>query len=144
MTEINYLEILKLCFLGGKGGCSGCPFKKEGFPKCLNIVYKGIEDTINNQKAEIKKCENIIRFADKTIETQSAEIERLEETKNRLSYNLQAVLDERADHSEAVKEFAERLKEKAHRCDLSTDEHEYYSVGVFEIDNLAKEMVGEG
>lgn len=57
MTEINYLEILKLCFLGGKGGCAGCPFKNEGFPKCLNIVYKGIEDTINNQKAELERLE---------------------------------------------------------------------------------------
>ena len=47
------------------------------------------------------------------INRKNAEIERLEETKNRLSYNLQAVLDERADHSEAVKEFAKFLVDKA-------------------------------
>ena len=58
MTEINYLEILKLCFLGGNGGCASCPFENEGFPKCLNIVYKGIEDTINNQKAELERLRN--------------------------------------------------------------------------------------
>jgi hypothetical protein len=135
MTEINYLEILKLCFLGGKGGCSGCPFENEGFPKCLNIVYKGIEDTINNQKAEIerltadlKTTENIIKNS--FLEKAGFDIDPLAEFK-----------------AEAVKEFAERLKE--HKIDVDVSfgyGKEVYTeaVAVIEIDNLVKEMVGEG
>ena len=41
------------------------------------MIAEDALDLINRQKAEIEKCENIIRFADKTIEKQSAEIERL-------------------------------------------------------------------
>jgi hypothetical protein len=76
------------------------------------------------------------------INRQKAEIERLEEIKNRLSYNLQAVLDERADHSEAVKEFAERLKKCSQWLPLVAMPDPF--VIVSDIDNLVKEMVGEG
>ena len=65
------------------------------------------------------------------INRQKAEIERLK-------YNLKAVLDERADHSEAIKEFAERLKKESYeRIDLTA------YVEVSDIDNLVNEMVGE-
>ena len=107
--------------------CKDCPFCK--FDDCVSELAEKTIDLINRQKAEI---------------------ERLEETKNRLSYNLQAVLDERADHSEAVKEVAEKVKQII--CD-----HCYPNFnkdgkpinvwnatnGYKAIDNLVKEMVGE-
>lgn len=49
--------------------------------------------------------------------------------------------------SQAAKEFAERLKKSAFDCDVSFGfgrEHYTEAVTVFEIDNLVKEMVGEG
>lgn len=80
---------------------------------CKKVDAKDILDIINRQKAE----------------------------NERLKINLKAVIDERADHTEAIKEFAERLKEQS-------DSHFDYSELVFEIseekiDNLVKEMAGE-
>ena len=99
----------------------------------LPLVRKWLQENFEVVEADI----------DDLINRQKAEIERLEETKNRLLYNLQAVLDERADRSEAVKEFAERLKESKYQSsDWSHGEHPYV-VEVSDIDNLVEEMVGE-
>ena len=95
--------------------------------KTLQIVEK--------QQAEIDELrherevliEDIHHSADK-INEQLEEIERLK-------YNLKSVLDERADHTDAIKEFAERLK-------LSFFNNGYESPDVdfdYFIDNLVKE-----
>ena len=76
-----------------------------------------IENEINRQNAEIKK----------------------------LRYNLEAVLDERADHSEAIKEFAEK-SEKAilpQLCVSTLEKKEAYYFCLDVINNLLKEMVGD-
>ena len=65
-------------------------------------------------------------------------IKRQQERIERLKDNLDAVLAERADHSEAIKEFAERLNEKAFH-DMNDGEAIVYCC---DIDNLVKEMVG--
>ena len=72
-----------------------------------------------------------ITIIENEINRQKSEIERLK-------YNLKAVLDERADHSEAIKEFADRLKENS----IATFSWNGV-VMVEEIDNLLKEMVGD-
>lgn len=79
----------------------------------------------------------IVRKAEEEINRQQAEIERL-----------QKLLDDKCDRciardkSEAVKEFAERLKEKSFQSfgnyGITRD-----VVEVCNIDNLVKEMVGE-
>ena len=49
-------------------------------------------------------------------------------------------------YADGVREFAERLKQSAFDCDVSFGygkEHYTEAVAVIEIDNLAKEMVGE-
>lgn len=108
-------------------------------------------DLVNRQNAEIKrlKTENKdiseqFRILDvecerleKANEKQKAEIERLNSP-----YEMQVEASKKLENSikaEAVKEFAERLKEKE------------FASGVFgssycreKIDNLVKEMVGEG
>lgn len=65
------------------------------------------------------------------INRQKAEIERLK-------YNLKAVLEERADHTEAIKEFAERLKLKFRIKYTHSKPCEDL------IDNLVKEMTEGG
>lgn len=74
------------------------------------------------------------------IKSQKAEIERLQEKYSRTMDGLKAVLAERADHSEAIKEFAERLKRCFDRFQIAM-----YSEGtvVETINNLVKEMVGD-
>ena len=87
MTDNEIIKALECCGeFHNKRDCSKCPYCNIKIACSIKLKNDAL-DLINRQKAEI---------------------ERLEETKNRLSYNLQAVLDERADHSEAVKEFEER------------------------------------
>lgn len=105
-------------------------------PPCTTCKYDGDTITVDECMGELMKD------ALDLINRQRAEIERLEETKNRLSYNLQAVLDERADHTEAVKEFAERLKKK--KLHIEDEGQIFKMVHCYEIDNLVKETVGEG
>ncbi len=64
----------------------------------LKAENKNCGKTIQNQREQLKACNEKIR-------EQQTEIERLR-------YNLEAVLDERADHSEAVKEFWNELKRR--------------------------------
>ena len=79
------------------------------------------------------------------------EIERLESKVNRLKQydeerdiRLHARLTETA-RAESIKEFAERLKEKANYEEIWTGEEEYvfHTVEFDDIDNLVKEIIGE-
>lgn len=75
------------------------------------------------------------------INRQEAEIDELSSAILRLVVALENA------KSQAAKEFAERLKKSAFDCDVSFGfgrEHYTEAVTVFEIDNLVKEMVGEG
>ena len=87
---------------------------------CLNMeLTKAMRDLINRQEAEIDELSGAI---------------------------LRLVVALENAKSEAIKEFAERLKKSAFDCDVSFGfgrEHYTEAVTVFEIDNLVKEMVGE-
>ena len=109
MTDNDIVKALECC-IGDTDGkdCFGCPLYE--IDDCQAHLNLAALDLINSQQAEIE----------------------------RLKYNLKAVLDERADHSEAIKEFAERLKENS----IATFSWNGV-VLVEEIDNLLKEMVGD-
>ena len=96
-------------------------------PKAEN----GLEEAWGN----LKKCtepftaQDIIKQQQETINRQQAEIKRLEHIKDTI-----AVI--------AIKEFAERLKEKL--IEESYDDCQFFKVvGESEIDNLVIEMVGD-
>ena len=120
-----------------------------------NNIEKELLDLAKRQKAEIKKLENIERIADKTISVQQAEIEALINGQETLHKHiaeqkaeierLQARNDElntlnKTATMDAIKEFAERLKEEYAvyegmgyvKIDLDTL--------LKNIDNLVKEM----
>lgn len=80
MTDSEIVKGLEIC--SNNGDCKECPINPHhgNYGYCTSLAIKAALDIINRQKAEIKK----------------------------LRYNLEAVLDERADHSEAYKEFAEK------------------------------------
>ena len=95
-------EIIELC-----NECHPDSFK--------NVLSKDIAnatlDLINRQKAEIERFEKIEHFATKTIEKQQAEIERLKKTVVDLNANItDLIFQKEKAKSEAIKEFAERLK----------------------------------
>lgn len=73
MTDNEIIKALE-CLTSGCFDCNdGC---KQSSECPVNIISCAL-DLINRQKEQIKKLENIERFATKTIEKQEAEIERL-------------------------------------------------------------------
>ena len=88
MTDEQIVKALEYCSSSDLGMCKICPF----YEQCEND-------------------EQLVKYTLDLIKRQKAEIEKLREKYDRAMFNLQAVLDERADHSEAIKEFAEKLKE---------------------------------
>ncbi len=77
--------------------------------------------------------------------SQKAEIERLK-IKNELIYHGSIKAGKRLiekHKAEAIKEFAERLKNKLTSCSKTIDGKHEYLICDYEIDNLVKEMVGD-
>ena len=119
-TDAEIMKALEICNSTKKGHClNRCPYYNYS-ANCMQSMINDALDLINRQKAEIEKLEKIERFATKTIEKQDAEIELLHKTKQLIK-------------SEAIKEFAEKLKER--RCGNT---YPYVLLG--DIDKLVKEM----
>ena len=116
MTDNNIIKVLEYCTTDG--WCANCPHEK----KCIEDEITQLAlDLINRQKAEIErlKTENLI-LSQKRINF----FERIE------------IIT--AAEVRAVKEFAERLKDK-----ITMSPHSFISIDKWYIDNLVKEMVGE-
>ena len=134
MTDNEIIKALKCCPY--QRDCVSCDV--NACDNSPNHIMKCALDLINRQKAEIenyshnnKTMSDSIYKMQKLIESQKAEIERLQKT-------------QQLARAEAIKEFAERLKEKALSVDVSYGYgREVYTdvVAVIEIDNLVKEMV---
>ena len=80
------------------------------------------------------------------INSKNAEIERLNNNISAMATTLRN--SAKATRADAIKEFAERVKEKACRISLSykgeiIPESTEYHIGEVEINNLVKEMVGD-
>ena len=149
MTDNEIIKALECCCSTQVNACDDCPF----YERCYNNnewLEKEAINLINRQKAEIDAFEELtnknqqcIKEKNDVIDLQKAEIERLEKgsLKEAMTFNSNTIANVRA---EAVKEFAERLKESEYQSsDWSHGEHPYV-VEVDDIDNLVKEMVGEG
>ena len=134
--------------------CSKCPMyiqdKENDF--CQEDLAKKALDLINRQNAEIKslteKLEALgdpLQDAQYKIAEQQAEIARLKEFIEKdqgLILHLTNVSKDEYDNkikAEAIKDFAERLKEKA--TSTFYEEHKY--VDTEDIDYVVKEMAGD-
>ena len=95
-----------------------CPYGES--TNCATMLGKDVVELINRQKAEIERLKKLL-----------AEEEE--------KYNLCA----KRFYTEAIKEFAERLKTNVFEVD-DINEDIFLAVEVSYIDNLVKEMVGEG
>ena len=99
----------------------------------LSIALEVTRDNLGDTRKELNKAET--------------EIERLKsmnQSKLDMIHDLRTELE--TARAEAIKEFADRLKESAFDCDVSFGygrEHYEKAVAVIQIDNLVKEMVGE-
>ena len=125
MTDEEIIKALECC-ADEDMGCEVCPYWAKG---CT--VEKDTIDLINRQQAEIERLKEENKFHRKTI-TENAQralevtIEEIEKAK-----------------SEAIKEFAERLK-TIFNFGVRVYEGKCTVDGVVHnIDNLVKEMVGD-
>lgn len=84
----------------------------------LNIEIQAMRGVANSYKAEVERLQKAIKVQDIMIEQQDYKIEAIK--------------------SEAIKEFAERLKEISYLPNLSLTGE--YVVDMSDIDNLVKEM----
>ena len=66
-----------------------------------------------------------------------AEIKRLKEKYSRMKFNLESVLAERADHTEAIKEFESKV------LDLFPIDKDFTTISRFTVKRIVKEMEGE-
>ena len=122
MTDNEIIKALECCTDESYENCNECPYSIDA-ERCERMkLLEDILDLINHQKAEIERLKNEIQT------TKDAYI--MLQTKNEII------------KSEAVKEFAERLKEKSFKTirnyGLTKD-----VVEVCDIDNIVKEMIGE-
>lgn len=160
MTDAEIIKALEAC---KNETCLRCPLSKEmKSAECLTVLSTNVLDLINSKNEYIKKCDNLERIADKTIASQKAEIERLKESKmlianievsedvleKLINQKVISIANDKADvnflcdkhiRTEAIKEFAERLK-KAKQYSLERHEN---IVPVAVVDWIVKEMAGD-
>ena len=158
--KLTYKEIIKALPNMTYGGhyCARCKYDNgKGNDRCgvkgCKIARYAL-DLINRLQAENEKNENIIRLADKTIETANAEIERLKNAYKQCAWERDIfaedmtqeikkdcsflMLDIKTIKTEAYKECLEKVEQR----DASESDF-YIMVKKTEFDNLVKEMVGE-
>lgn len=125
MNDSEIIKALECCISTEKGSCQ----KK----KC---------PMINECRTDIKSAE---KYALDLITRQKAEIERLQEKYSRTMDGLKAVLAERADHSEAIKEFVSELIKKAGYESYGHGRTvvRRYLIDVDCFENIVKEKVGD-
>ena len=138
MTDNEIIKALECC-LSGKDydtACMKCPI--EPICESDDILLKYALDLINRQKAEIERLKKKANtpFAKVTFDENKLK-EIVSDVAKNIEFNLNSV------KSEAIKEFAERLKEKLDNCRMV---HDYIYTGYdtrdirYCIDNLVKEM----
>jgi 7-keto-8-aminopelargonate synthetase-like enzyme len=125
LTDEQIIKALECCNSTERGRClNKCPYYNYS-ASCTQSMINDALDLINRK--------------DKRIAELQAENDRLQK-----AIKVQDIMIEQQDYklktakSEAIKEFAERLKEKAY-----INNYCVYVVTNDEIDNLVKEMVGE-
>ena len=120
MTDNDIIKALECC--SNAEPCSNCPYQKQCDETDLAEIAL---DLINRQKAEIESLEK--------------DSKRLKKVQMQLDDAMKMYSTIKA---EAIKEFAERLKEKW--TIASPEPYNTDAVEVLDsIDNLAKEMVGD-
>ena len=108
--------------------CTGCLFKEKAVCQpCMVGKVQSVLGIIDSKNAKIERLQKAIAVVDIVEEQHKNTLEKAK--------------------VQAIKEFAERLKESAFECDVSFGfgrEHYTKAVTVIEIDNLVQEMTEVG
>jgi hypothetical protein len=128
MTDNQIIKALGCCKHHRE--CCFCNYVEECGNK-RNLTISAL-DLINRLQAQIEKLEKVEHFADKTIATQNAEIERLH------SYETYQYAK-----AEAYKEFAEAVKQDFDNPNIQKHGLDYVKFLKGIIDRRLKEKMGE-
>ena len=161
----NNNDIIKALDICSKStnGCSHSKYTCEdcylnGQPMCSSVLLQDAIDLHTRQQAEIERLQkevNLVSMQFQDIqerqEESQAEIDKLNaenmltmSERNAFRTSFYDVLKQlKTAKSEAVKEFAERVKEFMHNKFKTLDEYEFEYITESDIGNLLKEMVGE-
>lgn len=140
MTNEQIIKALECCssdaFNDSKERCTGC--KYDGADKnlfCFEVLEKDALDLINRQKAELSKKDTEIDILIRKKESLNDEIAEVKAELETLEYKYRYI-DSQIPmfEAEAIKEFAERLKEEVAHIPA------WGAVAEKKIDNLVKEM----
>lgn len=142
LTDAEIIKALELCAFIEKGGCKECPY--HSYANCSEMKVAETVNLINRQKAEIEKLRKELNIVSTLYQDEQE--------------RYKALLDGKCDRciardkAEAVKEFAERLKENLVYCKTVVEGNDMVGItdvgyekedAIATIDNLLEEMGGE-
>lgn len=105
MTDNEIIKFMQ-CVMGNDANCSECEYQKTlPFPSCRRMCAKNALDLINRQKAEIERLEKEIKDKERAYNDEFCSRKEWQ-TKCR-----ELLKEKQITKSEAIKDFAERLKE---------------------------------
>ncbi len=154
MTDNEIIKALSICS-NENGICSECPYSDD-YTNCNTRIAKDAIDLINRLQAEKSNLEIELKAMRGAANSYKAEIERLKECPKCVyeydgeitEYCVQGPCPnyktEAQIKAEAYKEFAERLREHKFEIEDIPKKEIFYAVETHHIDNLLKEMAGEG
>ncbi len=132
MTDNEIIKALECC---NDGTCSACPISDDTC--CISRSREGAIDIINRQKAEIERLQTVKKHIQNLI-LRDCDYSDTESYNKAFKKALERLYDNGNIKSEAVKEFAEKVKMAFY---YEFDEL-IPSIMADKIDNLVKEMVG--
>ncbi|MBO5463772.1 MAG: hypothetical protein J6A49_10730 [Clostridia bacterium] len=132
MTDKEIIKALECC--ADLFDCIDCPCKE--FCGDLGKLQQNALDLINRQQAEKEVMQKYIDCLKSENHDYNHATEQLAKENRQLQAEIERLLQKlQQPQTEAIKEFAERLKEEMRKyCGEITED---------DIDNLIKEMVGE-
>lgn len=133
MTDNEIIKFLECC---PKEDCVNCPASKFG--GCIDIAIEEALALISRQKGEIERLEELVYQAEnETANVRDLYKEEVDRFKKHIVFEIESAYDR--GRKAAIKEFAERAKEKS---EYFWEEKDSF-VSEDDIDNLVKEMVGD-
>lgn len=155
MTDAEIIKSLECCKMPvGSGACNGCSLKDirnkrliGNEKSCTTVLLENALDLINRQKAEIERLkEPVSLVVNCDVPEDILKTLRNQKVINLSNDEAEAIcIWDKHVRAEAIKEFAERLKEHSRKMQSSDFSGEFWdrAMIVTDIDNLVKEMAGD-
>ncbi len=145
---MNDAEIIKALECCSKPYCNNnnCPLHRNTIntKDCITQLSTNALDLINRQKAEVERLKSILLcFMDEVDKWENKHCLDISELPL-IPIKGETEKIKKQIKAEAIKEFAERLKEELNNvARVNVDDFDYFVISLGFIDNLVKEMVGD-